>query len=41
MYNNWFMTDYAFPVIGIAYCKNSTANGDWCKSLDEIDTFLG
>ena len=23
---NWFMEDYQFPVISVAYCKNTTEN---------------
>lgn len=38
--NNWFMKEHAFPVIAIAYCKNTTENQNWCKSLDETDAFL-
>lgn len=30
--NNWWADDYTFPVIGITYCMNTTANGNWCKS---------
>ena len=39
--NNWFMKEHAFPTIGIVYCKNTTENYNWCKSKDEVDTFLG
>lgn len=38
--NNWFMRGHAFPVIAIAYCKNTTENGNWCKSWDETDEML-
>ena len=34
------MQDYAAPAIGIAYCKNTTENGNWCRSYDEIDAFM-
>jgi hypothetical protein len=33
-------SDYAFPVIIISYCRNSAENGNWCKSQEEIDTWL-
>ena len=38
--NNWFLEEFAFPVIGIAYCKNTPENQNWCKTKDEIDEFL-
>ena len=28
------------PTIGYFYCKNTTENGNWCKSEDEIDDWL-
>ncbi len=31
---------YSFPVIAVAYCRNTTENGDWCKSQEETDTWL-
>jgi hypothetical protein len=31
---------YAFPVVIIAYCRNSEENGNWCKTHEEIDTWL-
>ena len=37
---NIFMEEYNFPAIAITYCKNTTENGNWCKSKDEIDNFL-
>ena len=35
MYN-----EYAFPVVILAYCRNSEANGNWCKTPEEIDLWL-
>ena len=35
------MTDFNTPMIAMNYCKNTTDNGNWCKSKDEIDDFLG
>lgn len=40
MTGNIFQQTYAVPAIGIAYCKNTTANGDWCATKDEIDNWL-
>lgn len=37
---NWFMLDYAYPAAGMSYCKNTTANNNWCKSKEEIEDFL-
>ena len=37
---NWFMGEYSVPAIITSYCRNTTANGNWCKSKDEIDAFL-
>lgn len=34
------MEEHAFPVIAVAYCKNTTENGNWCKDKDEVDEFL-
>ena len=34
------MHEYNTPLIAINYCKNTTENGNWCKSKDEIDNFL-
>ena len=31
---------YAFPVVIIAYCRNSEENGNWCKTHEEIDAWL-
>ena len=40
IHNNWFMEEYAYPVIAVTYCQNSTENGDWCRSKEQIKTFL-
>ena len=32
--------EYAFPVTIITYCRNTEANGNWCKNHTEIDTWL-
>lgn len=37
---NWFESNANFPAVGMSYCRNTTANGDWCKSKDEIDDWL-
>lgn len=35
------MSDYSVPMIALSYCNNDTrTNGDWCKSVEEIDEFL-
>lgn len=34
------MKDFSFPMIAMSYCKNTTANNNWCKSKDDIDDFL-
>lgn len=38
--NNWSMDEYDVPMIALVYCKNSTANDNWCHTHDEIDAFL-
>ena len=38
--NNWFFDEYSFPSLALVYCKNTTANNQWCKPYDEIDQFL-
>lgn len=40
IHKNWFMLDYDTPTISVSYCKNTTENGNFCKSKDEIDLFL-
>ena len=32
--------EYAFPVITLAYCHNTTDNLNWCKSHEETDEWL-
>lgn len=27
-------------MIGVLYCKNSTENGNWCHSWDDVDAWL-
>lgn len=39
--NSWMQQSYEFPTMAVAYCKNSTDNGYWCKSPEEIDAWLG
>ena len=31
---------FAHPQIGLAFCKNKTSNGNWCKSEQEIRDFM-
>ena len=40
MKNNWFEEESNIPIIMFAYCKNSTANNNWCKEHDEVDEWL-
>lgn len=40
MMNNWFMTKYSLPTIALSYCKNTDANGNWCKPKREVDVWL-
>ena len=37
---NWFMNEHSNPMVTMSYCRNTTENNNWCKSLDEIDQFL-
>ena len=37
---NWFVSQYAMPMISIVECKNTTENGNFCKSPKEIKQFL-
>jgi len=37
---SWLNADFAFPVVGLAYCRNTIENGDWCKSKEETDEWL-
>lgn len=37
---SWMYEEYAFPVTVIAYCRNTTENGSWCKSQEEVDHWL-
>ena len=37
---NWFVQQYSMPFIAITECKNSTANGNRCKSPEEIKRYL-
>lgn len=30
--NNPYQLKHAFPVIALAYCRNTTENDNWCKS---------
>ena len=39
--NSWEYSEHAFPVITLAYCRNSTENADWCHKPEEIDEWLG
>ena len=41
IYDSWTNTDYASPVMMLLYCKNTTENGNWCKSSGEVESFLG
>ena len=34
IFNNWFYEEYTSPTIAYMYCKNTTENGNWCKSED-------
>ena len=34
------MTQHRFPAIVLAYCRNTTENGQWCKSQEAIDEWL-
>ena len=36
--NDW--KEYQTPVIGVLYCKNTIENGNWCKTMDEVDAWL-
>ena len=38
--NNYAADIFAYPQMAIAYCKNRTSNGEWCKSEQEIKDFL-
>ena len=38
--NLWNDADQRHVTIWIIYCQNTTENGDWCKSKDEIDFWL-
>lgn len=38
--NNKYMAEHAFPVIATAYCRNTTENGNWCKSHEEVNEWL-
>ena len=31
---SWMYDEYAFPVVILAYCRNSTENDNWCKTPD-------
>ena len=37
---SWKYDQYAFPVVILAYCRNSVANGNWCKTPEETDLWL-
>ena len=37
---SWLNAEFRYPIIGLAYCKNSTANGNWCKSKEETVEWL-
>ena len=37
---NQYMVGHKFPAVVTAYCRNTTENGDWCASQEEIDEWL-
>lgn len=38
--SNWFSSVYEIPTVSLAFCKNSTANNNWCKSREETAKFM-
>lgn len=40
MLNSWMASQHAFPVIGLAYCQNTTENNNWCKTQEQTDEWL-
>ena len=34
------MQDYEYPTVTVVFCKNSTENGNWCKTKEEIREFM-
>lgn len=38
--NSWMYEEYSFPVVTLAYCRNTTENQNWCKSHEEIHEWL-
>lgn len=40
MNKNQWADEYDFPVVGIAYCKNTTENNFWCKTREQINEWL-